>query len=205
MILISYLYLKYSFILIYNIKILEILNMLNKIKNAHKKLLNKFKKIDMNHVDAKVLGLNDALIEMIGALAGYTLALQKTKLIAMIGLITGIAAALSMSASEYLSKKADKAKKPYHAAMNTGLTYLITVFILVIPFLLFTNQYFALFTSIVLVALVVFCFTFVLSIAKDINFKKRFFEMLAICLIIASISFIISYIIKGLFNINLYE
>ena len=39
-----------------------------------------------------VLGLNDALVELTGALAGLTLALQNTKLISLTGLITGIAA-----------------------------------------------------------------------------------------------------------------
>ena len=54
-----------------------------------------------------VLGLNDALVELTGALAGLTLALQDTKLIALTGSITGIAAALSMGASEYLSTKSE--------------------------------------------------------------------------------------------------
>ena len=54
-----------------------------------------------------VLGLNDALVELTGALAGFTLAFRNTCLIAMAGFITGIAASLSMAASEYLSTKSE--------------------------------------------------------------------------------------------------
>ena len=39
-----------------------------------------------------VLDLNDALVELTGALAGRTLALENTKLISLTSLITGVAA-----------------------------------------------------------------------------------------------------------------
>jgi len=47
----------------------------------------------LEYTGSIVLGLNDALVEMTGALAGLTLALQNTRLIALSGLVTGIAAA----------------------------------------------------------------------------------------------------------------
>ena len=46
-----------------------------------------------------VLGLNDALVELTGTIAGLTFVLTNTTLIAMAGIITGIAATLSMAAS----------------------------------------------------------------------------------------------------------
>ncbi len=56
----------------------------------------------LRYVGSVVLGLNDALVELTGALAGFTLALANSRIIAMAGLITGIAASLSMAASEYI-------------------------------------------------------------------------------------------------------
>jgi VIT1/CCC1 family predicted Fe2+/Mn2+ transporter len=50
----------------------------------------------LRYAGSMVLGLNDALVELTGALAGLTLALQDTNLIALTGSITGLAAALSM-------------------------------------------------------------------------------------------------------------
>ena len=58
----------------------------------------------LNYIGSMVLGMNDALVELTGTLAGLTFALQNTRLIALTGFITGIAASFSMAASEYLSK-----------------------------------------------------------------------------------------------------
>ena len=54
-----------------------------------------------------VLGLNDALVELTGTLAGLTFALANARLVALAGIITGIAATLSMAASNYLAERAN--------------------------------------------------------------------------------------------------
>ena len=63
------------------------------------KLIKLIDEDGLNYIGSVVLGLNDALVEFTGALAGYTFALQHSKLVALTGAITGIAAALSMAAS----------------------------------------------------------------------------------------------------------
>ena len=76
----------------------------------------------LQYAGSVVLGLNDALVELTGALAGLTLALQNVELIALSGLITGIAASLSMAASEYLATRSEKTDKhPIRAAIYTGI------------------------------------------------------------------------------------
>ena len=47
------------------------------------------------------------MLEFTGALAGYTFALQNTRLVAVTGLITGVAASLSIATSKYLSTKSE--------------------------------------------------------------------------------------------------
>lgn len=73
----------------------------------------------LSYMSSVVLGLNDALVEFTGALAGFTLALNEPRLVALTGSITGVAAALSMAASEYLSTKSDATgeKHPLRAAL----------------------------------------------------------------------------------------
>ena len=73
-----------------------------------KQLVNLIDEERLTYIGSMVLGLNDALVELTGALAGLTLALQNTRLIAMTGFITGIAASFSMAASEYLSTKSEE-------------------------------------------------------------------------------------------------
>ena len=147
---------------------------------------------------AIVLGLNDALVEISGALAGLTLALTNTNLIATVGLITGFAAALSMAASEYLSAKEDKRKKPLTASIYTGITYLITVLILVTPYFILSNTYFATVVMLSSVILIIAVYTKYDSLIHKESFKKRFTEMLSISLGVAVISFGFGLLVREL-------
>ncbi len=98
-------------------------------EEAHEKaLIGMLDEERLQYAGSVVLGLNDALVELTGALAGFTLALQNTRLIALTGLITGIAASLSMAASEYLSTRSEETHKdPARSALYTGIAYVITV------------------------------------------------------------------------------
>ena len=151
----------------------------------------------LRYLGSVVLGLNDALVEFTGTLAGLTFALQNSQVIAMAGLITGVAASLSMGASEYLSQKSEEgSQNAGKAALYTGTAYIFTVFLLVLPFLVFSNPYFALPITLASAILVIFFFTFYISIAKDLPFVRRFLEMAAISMGIAAISFVIGLMIR---------
>lgn len=157
----------------------------------------------LKYVGSVVLGLNDALVELTGALVGFTLALQKAKLVGLIGLITGIAAALSMAASEYLStKQEDHGKSPLKACIYTGITYFATVSLLILPYLFFENIYLCL-SLVVFVSLsLILIFTYYVSVAKDLNFKKRFLEMAGISLGVAAVNYCIGLVIRNVFGIQ---
>lgn len=157
----------------------------------------------LKYVSSIVLGLNDALVELTGALAGFTLALQNTRLIAIIGLITGIAASMSMAASEYLSTKQEETdKSPLRASIYTGIAYVLTVLFLIFPYLLFKNIFICLGFTIANALLVIFIFTFYVSVAKGLNFKKRFFEMAGLSLSITAITFFVGLLIRKVFGVE---
>lgn len=157
----------------------------------------------LTYVGSIVLGLSDAIVELTGVLAGLTLALQETRLIAMVGFITGLAASLSMGASEYLSTKEDgnSGKRPLRAGLVTGATYLVTVLILISVYLVIDNAFVALGAALALGVLIIMVFTFYTAVAKRLSFKKRFGEMAAISLVIAAINFVIGLLIKQYFSI----
>src|SRR5208283_598793 len=138
----------------------------------------------LKYVGSVVLGLNDALVEFTGTLAGLTFAIQNSRIIAVVGLITGVAASLSMAASEYLSQRSEgtTGTSPKKAALYTGATYIVTVALLILPFLILRSPYFALVFTLIGAVLVIFVFTFYISVAKDLPFWKRFAEMAAISL-----------------------
>ena len=158
----------------------------------------------LKYIGSVVLGLNDALIEFTGTLAGLTFALQNTRIIAMAGLITGVAASLSMGASEYLSQRSDgRQTDPLKASFYTGATYILTVVLLILPFLLLQSLSGALALTLSGAVLVILLFTFYISVAKDLPFWRRFAEMAAICLGIAAISFVIGLVIRVFLNVNI--
>ena len=143
------------------------------------------------------LGVIGALIELTGALAGLTLALQNTQLIALTGSITGIAAALSMAASEYLSTKAEGgSQQPLKAAFYTGMTYVVTVVLLIAPYLLLPNYFVSLACTLSAAVLIIALFNFYISVAMDQPFKKRFAEMAILSLGVAGLSFLLGLVLR---------
>lgn len=152
----------------------------------------------LRYIGSVVLGLNDALVELTGALAGLTFALQNTRLVALTGLITGIAASLSMGASEYLSTKTEGENKcPVKAAIYTGLTYVATVFLLILPYLLLDRLYLCLgFTLLAAVAIIAF-FNYYIAVARDFSFKRRFLEMTGLSFGVAGISFLVGLVLRA--------
>ena len=158
----------------------------------------------LEYAGSVVLGLNDALVELTGALAGLTLALQNVKLIALSGLITGIAASLSMAASEYLSTRSEKTtKNPIHAAIYTWFAYIVTVALLVLPYLLFDNYILDLIIALTTAVVIIAVFNYYISVAKGESFRARFLEMAGLSLGVALFSFVIGYFIRQWLGIEI--
>jgi vacuolar iron transporter family protein len=167
-------------------------------EHAHEeKLLDMLDEEHLRYAGSVVLGLNDALVELTGALAGLTLAFQNVRIIALSGLITGIAASLSMAASEYLSTRSEKTDKhPVRAAVYTGIAYVFTVALLILPYLLLDNEYIALAISLTTAVIIIAVFNFYISVAQGENFRRRFIEMAGLSLTVAALSFVIGYLIR---------
>ena len=158
----------------------------------------------LRYAGSVVLGLNDALVELTGALAGLTFAFQNTRVIALAGLITGISASFSMAASEYLSTKSEKGDQdPVRSAIYTGIAYIFTVFILVMPYLLTSNFYISLGWTILNAIIIIALFNYYISVAKGYNFRRRFFEMAGISLGVAVFSFALGSLIRTWLGVDL--
>ena len=159
----------------------------------------------LSYISSMVLGLNDALVELTGALAGFTLALNDNRMVGMAGFITGVAATLSMAASEYLSKKADTSEKhPLKAAVYTGVAYMITVaFLLLLPYIVFESPLVALGFCLFDAALIILGFTYFVSVVRKESFVRGFTEMITISFSVAGISFLIGWAARSWLNIDM--
>lgn len=159
----------------------------------------------LQYVGSMVLGMNDALVELTGSLAGFTFAMQNTRLIALSGLILGISATFSMASSEFLSARSEGRSDAIKSCCYTGIAYLITVALLITPYLLIGNNGYmgALFAMIGVVILIIAGFTYYISVAQGERFKPKFLEMTLISVGVAVISFFVGILAKKFLGVDI--
>ena len=159
----------------------------------------------LQYVGSMVLGLNDALVELTGSLAGFTFALQNTRLTALSGLIIGISATFSMASSEFLAARSEGRDDALKSCTYTGIAYLFTVIALIMPYLIFDNANFiaALICMLLIVVLIIAGFTYYTSVAQDQPFKSRFLEMAIISISVAVLSFFVGIAAKKFLGVDL--
>lgn len=167
-------------------------------------LINMLDEESLQYVGSMVLGMNDALVELTGSLAGFTFAMQNTKLIALAGLIIGISATFSMASSEFLSARSEGRTDALKSCLYTGVAYLITVVLLILPYLLLSNaQYIlALVIMMLIVIAIIAGFTYYTSVAQDQAFKSRFMEMALISVGVAVLSFVVGILAKQFLGVE---
>jgi len=159
----------------------------------------------LQYVGSMVLGLNDALVELTGSLAGFAFALQNTRLIALSGLIVGISATFSMASSEFLAARSEGRTDALKSCSYTGVAYLLTVIALIAPYLIFPGTQFipALLCMLGVVILIIAGFTYYTSVAQDQPFKSRFLEMAVISISVAVLSFVVGILAKKFLGVDL--
>jgi VIT1/CCC1 family predicted Fe2+/Mn2+ transporter len=158
----------------------------------------------LNYMGSVVLGLNDALVELSGAMAGFTFAIQKSRTIALLGLITGIAATFSMAASEFLSQRQEgPVNVALKSSLYTGIAYVGTVILLVLPYLIIYNPFINLGVMMLIAIIIIVIFNFYISVAKELPFKKRFAEMALISISVAVISFGVGWLVRTFLGLEI--
>jgi VIT1/CCC1 family predicted Fe2+/Mn2+ transporter len=175
----------------------DIAQILEHEEKREKLLLESINEKRLQYVSSIVLGLNDSLVEITAALAGFTFAIQVSHTIALMGLISGSAASLSIAASEYLSKREETTRfEAFKSSLYTGISYALVVVFLILPYFLISNPFVNLGVLFSIVVFIIFIFNFYISIAKEQSFFKRFFEMALVSITIAAISFGVGFIVR---------
>lgn len=168
-------------------------------------LLNMLDEERLQYIGSIVLGMNDALVELTGSLAGFTFAMQNTRLIALSGLIIGISATFSMASSEFLAARSEGKSDALKSCTYTGIAYLITVMLLIAPYLILNHsQYlYALGVMLAIVILIIAGFTYYISVAKGQKFRPRFLEMSLISVSVALLSFFVGIAAKHFLGVEI--
>lgn len=140
---------------------------------------------------AIVLGMHDALVSQTGIIAGLAFALTNRYLIIMTGIISAVAAGLSMAASNYLAHKTNGNKQPIRAGIATGITYLGVSFLLIMPFFMTQNVRAAMASAFIIAIIIIFICNWGICRVNGTSFWKHTIEMLIICACVSLAAFII--------------
>ena len=109
-----------------------------------------------------------------------------------------------MGASEYLSTRAEETEKhPLKASLYTGVAYIVTVTILILPYLILDNYYICLAVALTAGVLIIAFFNYYISVAKDEPFRSRFFEMALLSLGVAAFSFVLGFVIRSALGVEI--
>ena len=105
------------------------------------------------------------------------------------------------------------ARSPLRAAFYTGVAYLVTVFLLVLPYLALQPDaaplyglsvlHQALGATLLIGVGIVAAFNFYVSVAQDQPFRRRFLEMCAISGGVALLSYGVGIVLRGFFDISI--
>jgi VIT1/CCC1 family predicted Fe2+/Mn2+ transporter len=148
-----------------------------------------------------VPGLNNALVELMGVLAGFTFVLHNTTAVALAASIAAIAVALSMAAAGYLSTKNEQGgRNPFFASLYTGFASLFTVLALIAPYLFLEDRTLCLGLSFFISVSITGIFNYYLSVVRNLPFKSRFLEMAGLIFTVTALSFLAGYAINYAFH-----
>lgn len=170
-----------------------------------KKLIDMLHDRKIVYAGAIVLGMNDALVELTGTLSGIAFAFSNTLSVGATGLIMGVAASLSMAGSAYLESKEsrDKDIKPLTYSLYTGISYILTTIMLILPFFVLDSMVLALIWMFTFAFVAIVAYNFYVSVAKELNFFRRVLQMCLITFGVAIISFLIGYLVKHFLGIEI--
>jgi VIT1/CCC1 family predicted Fe2+/Mn2+ transporter len=158
----------------------------------------------LSYLGVIISGLNDAWIELIGELAGFTFAFQDPRLIGFAGLIAGIAQFLSSSASEiqiFLSKRNEETENALKGSLFEGVIYLLTVGLLISPYFALSNYWLALAITISTALIIITFFTYYNSVVRSVSFRSMFPSMIGITVAVGAAAFAIGLIAKMILNL----
>lgn len=174
-------------------------------ESAHERnLINMIDEDRLKYTGDMARGLNVAVVELTGLLAGLTFVLPEKNLIILTGLIAGLAMIFSVASTEYLgARTGGGVHNPLKAGFYGGLTNAGTVVFLLSPYFIFEDLFasvgFMVFNALVIVTV----FSFYISVSKEIPFRKRFSEMVLVSLGVAFLSFGIGYLARIFLHVEI--
>ncbi len=168
-----------------------------------KTLLGQLKEKRVHYLGFIALGLADAIVEITGVHAGFLGITGSTLVAGISGLTVGFAAAISMGSAAYIQAKQDPEKSPMTSAIATGISYLLSVILLALPYF-FTSIMIVAFTISTIIGLALLAgLTFYGAVIFDRLFIREFAESAILMLATAGATFLFGTIIGKIFHVGM--
>ncbi|MDE1869015.1 MAG: VIT1/CCC1 transporter family protein [Candidatus Micrarchaeota archaeon] len=157
-----------------------------------------------------IFGMNDGLVEVLAAVAGFGAALQQPTLVLLAGFIVAVSGTLSMAGGAYLSTEYEKSIKVEEgrgrssaklSAVYVGLFYIIGAAFPLLPFALGFGGYYGIIGSIIITAIVLTIVSSLISVVSDTSIARRVARTLSISLGIAAVTIIIGVIARHVLHL----
>ena len=167
------------------------------------------------------LGLNDGLVEILGAVSGFFGAFTNTTTVLVAGIMVGVAGAFSMGAGAYLAGSSEaevrdtevrrlrflgeaevtegSADTPLASGVWVGLSYVIGAVVPILPVLFGART---LLPSLVVAGGVIVIVSAILAFLSGMNVKRRILLNLAILAAAVAISYLIGLVAQSVWGIS---
>lgn len=172
-------------------------------ERSHERLLiTKLRERRVAYLGFVALGLSDAIVEITGVHAGFLGVTGSTLIAGVSGVIVGFSAAISMGAAAYLQAKQDPEKSPLPSAFITGISYMLSVVCLALPYFLIRTMLAAFAASSAVGLILLAGFTFYAAVVFDRRFLREFSESASLMLATAGATYLLGVLVGSAFHLN---
>ncbi len=180
----------------------EVESILREEEDHEKKLLAEIRDARVQYLGYAALGLADAIVEITGVHAGFLGATENTVVAGVAGLIVGFAAAISMASAAYIQAKHGDEESPGLSALVTGLSYILSVVLLALPYFLVHVMLASFAISTAIGVALSGALTYYAAVVQEKPFTREFLETTGLILLTAIASYIFGEAISRVFGIR---
>ncbi len=182
----------------------DILRIAREEAEHEEKLRAIYRDVRVEYLGYVALGLADAIVEVTGVNAGFLGATESPVLAGLAGLMVGFSASISMASAAYLQAKHEGGSvKPGMSALVTGLSYMLSVLLLVAPFFTLPSIHAAFAASLVVAALLAASLSYYTSVIHDRSTLAEIAENLGILFATAFASYLFGRLVSTLIPVQL--
>jgi VIT1/CCC1 family predicted Fe2+/Mn2+ transporter len=165
-------------------------------KQHEKHMIGQIREEKVEFIGSMVLGLNDALIELTGALLGFSFMFNQRWMVAITGLVTALAASLSMASSAYMQARHEPGKDAKKSGLYTGASYWAVAVLMILPYFLTSRIPVAIGGMFLSIFAIVVSISYYTSVIFERPFKQQFMEMLACSLGVGAAASLIGFLLR---------